>query len=54
MSQSPRQGPAVAATCRLTVPRDDPRLGGLGEVATLPDFPAEIRAPAGTMAGVSG
>src|SRR6188472_2833799 len=24
------------------------------DVATLPDFPAEIRAPAGTVAGVSG
>ena len=24
------------------------------DIATLPDFPAEIRAPAGTMAGVSG
>src|SRR5438128_965992 len=24
------------------------------DIATLPDFPAEIRAPAGTLAGVSG
>jgi 2-oxoglutarate ferredoxin oxidoreductase subunit alpha len=24
------------------------------DVSTLPDFPAEIRAPAGTLAGVSG
>ena len=24
------------------------------DLATLPDFPAEIRAPAGTLAGVSG
>ena len=28
-------------------------LGG-NDVATFPDFPAEIRAPAGTLAGVSG
>src|SRR5262245_34051993 len=28
---------------------------GLGnDISTLPDFPAEIRAPAGTLAGVSG
>ena len=30
-----------------------PALGG-NDIATFPDFPAEIRAPAGTLAGVSG
>src|SRR3989454_5017144 len=32
---------------------DTPALVG-NEISTLPDFPAEIRAPAGTLAGVSG
>ena len=33
-----------------------PRVSSLfgNDIATLPDFPAEIRAPAGTLAGVSG
>ena len=32
---------------------DSSALAG-NDIATLPDFPAEIRAPAGTLAGVSG
>lgn len=33
-----REGATIAATCHLTVSRLDPRLGGLGEIATAPQF----------------
>jgi 2-oxoglutarate ferredoxin oxidoreductase subunit alpha len=39
---------------QMTVDRFTPETAGLGnDLATLPDFPAEIRAPQGTLAGVS-
>ena len=37
----------------IAVHRHDSALAG-NDLSTLPDFPAEIRAPAGTLAGVSG
>ena len=40
---------------QLTGDRFTSETAGLGnDLSTLPDFPAEIRAPAGTLAGVSG
>ena len=39
---------------QMTFDRFTPETAALGsDLATLPDFPAEIRAPQGTLAGVS-
>ena len=44
--------PATACSSRATASPSASALFG-NDLATLPDFPAEIRAPAGTLAGVS-
>ena len=55
-SRSQSGSPATPATAcsspARSSPTPPPSLGN--DIATFPDFPAEIRAPAGTLAGVSG
>ena len=55
-SPSPSASPATPATaCSSPAPSSPTPPPSLGnDITTFPDFPAEIRAPAGTLAGVSG